>query len=800
MKKLCVLLCLFLLLPRISAQLKKTADLLNNMRAIHIGGNWGRNPTGILQQPEDYYQFLRTLNINWAAINIGLHVSNSMDATVEKVYDNVAIPTFRDAPLRDAIRGFANHNINVMLTIAIETQEAALSNMPVNRWQFGDPNMPANDPSIKPENWPWATNHPQHNQFIQSWWQSYTKEVVYFAKIAEQEGVKMFAVGAETDRLFRTRSGGAFTNQFNDYIKALVDSVKKYFSGLITYELHWSALTDPAFYGPGSDNLWSDVGFDVVGVSSYFKLVQQQPNRVLGVDELEASWNNVFSNNLIPLQNRNPGKKIVFLEFGYNDALHSPFYAIADEFTQKVFTDANGNGKDDGEEQQHNILEAFYRVNENRNRVVSGTFLWDNYISSNIDWANSFGTMRMCSIRNKLAQASVALWYNTYTPLPSIPVLGSPANGAQNIQLNTELKWHHATDATLYDIIVSDNFNFSTLQFNSQNVFQTKVALTGLQSSKTYYWKVRSKNSKGESPWSQVFSFSTIALPSIPVLEFPANNAQDILTTVELRWLNSSAATSYDVQVAENSAFFPIFLITTDVTETKLQISNLKNAQIYFWRALSKNANGTSAWSQAYSFTTFALPSIPILDYPINGATNIPVNVELRWLASQNANSYDIQLAENQSFNPIKTSFHSIAMMKVQLTSLLNFQDYFWRVKAKNNFSESGWSQIFSFKTAPTVDVDEEKIPTATNLHQNFPNPFNPTTIIRYEIHKAGYVLLKIYDLLGREVISLVDEYKQPGIYNCELRMDNGELSSGIYIYALQADGFFQSKKMLLAK
>jgi hypothetical protein len=675
------------------------------MRAIHIGGNWGRNPMGIPQQPEDYYQFLRTLNINWAAINIGLHVSNSMDATVEKVYDNVSIPTFRDAPLRDAIRGFANHNINVMLTMAIETQEASRSNMPVNRWQFGDPNMPASDPNIKPENWPWSTNHPQYNQFTQSWWQSYTNEIVYFAKIAEQEGVKMFAVGAETDRLFRTRSGGVGQNNFKDYIKALVDSVRKYFSGFITYELHWSALADPAYYGPGSDNLWSDAGFDVVGISSYFKLVDQQPNRVLGVDELEAAWNNIFTNNLIPLQNRNPGKKIVFHEFGYNDALASPFNAIADEFIQKVFTDINGNGKDDGEEQQNNILEAFYRVNENRSRLISGTFLWDNYISSNSDWAGSFGAMRMCSIRNKLAQNSIAQWYGSYTPLPGIPILDSPANNSQNIPLNIELKWKHSADATQYIVHVSDDPNFGTLLMNPQDVYQNKLSAAGLQSNKSYYWRVKGKNSKGESGWSQIFSFSTILLPLPPVLESPPNNAQ-----------------------------------------------------------------------------------------------NIPTNPVLTWQSSLNATSYDLQVSENTSFNPLTVEVANLTQLNYQLTNLKNAKVYYWRVRAKNNSGVSGWSQNYSFQTVQAVGVKDEPIILATELFQNYPNPFNSSTTINYVLAEASYVVLRVFDSLGKELITLVNDYKQAGAYSCELKMDDGKLSSGVYFYTIKVGNYFKSAKMILLK
>lgn len=551
MKKICVLLCLFSFLSTSTAQINKSLDLLDNMRAIHIGGNWGRNPVGIAQQPEEYYKFLRDISVNWIAISVGLHISNSMDATVEKVYDNVPVPTFRDSQLKDAIRFFKEHNLNVMLTLAIETQEAEQSNMPVHRWQLGDPNIPGSDPSIKAENWPWSLNHPQHASFTNSWWSSYINEAVYFAKIAEREGVKMFNVGTETDRLFRTRSGGVGSNNFKDYIKALVDSVRKYFSGFITYDLHFGVLENPGFFGPGSDNLWEDAGFDVVGVSAYFKLVNQQPNRVLGVYELEAGWNNIYTNYLIPLGNRNPGKKIIFLEFGYTDALGSPFNAVADEFVNKVLIDGNGNGKDDGEEQQSNILEAFYKVNDVRNRLICGTFLWGNDISSDIDWGNSFGRMRTTSIRNKQSRYAVAERYIAYTPLPGIPAPAEPANGTQDLPANIELKWQHGSDASLYDIRVSENQDFNRIDYQLQNVVINKAPLNGLLAGKTYFWQVKSKNSKGESGWSQSYTFQTAPAVGITENEMPAEtilyqnypNPFNPSTTIQYRLKETSFVT-----------------------------------------------------------------------------------------------------------------------------------------------------------------------------------------------------------------------------------------------------------------
>jgi len=88
--------------------------------------------------------------------------------------------------------------------------------------------------------------------------------------------------------------------------------------------------------------------------------------------------------------------------------------------------------------------------------------------------------------------------------------------------------------------------------------------------------------------------------------------------------------------------------------------------------------------------------------------------------------------------------------------------------------------------------------PTEYKLYDNYPNPFNPSTILRYSIPEASFTTIKIYDALGNEVSSLVNETKTAGTYEVEFNATN--LSSGIYYYTLQAGSFNQTKKMILIK
>ena len=91
-----------------------------------------------------------------------------------------------------------------------------------------------------------------------------------------------------------------------------------------------------------------------------------------------------------------------------------------------------------------------------------------------------------------------------------------------------------------------------------------------------------------------------------------------------------------------------------------------------------------------------------------------------------------------------------------------------------------------------------ELIPSEYQLFQNYPNPFNPVTKINFAIQKQGLVTLKVYDMLGREVAALVNEFKQAGYYSIDFNASG--LSSGIYFYRLQANDFRDIKKMVLIK
>ncbi|MBI1934017.1 MAG: T9SS type A sorting domain-containing protein [Ignavibacteriales bacterium] len=91
-----------------------------------------------------------------------------------------------------------------------------------------------------------------------------------------------------------------------------------------------------------------------------------------------------------------------------------------------------------------------------------------------------------------------------------------------------------------------------------------------------------------------------------------------------------------------------------------------------------------------------------------------------------------------------------------------------------------------------------EGLPAKFSLEQNYPNPFNPTTEINFSIPKSGNVTLKIFDAVGQEVATLINEFKPAANYKINFNASN--LTTGVYFYRLEANNLLQTKKMLLIK
>jgi hypothetical protein len=120
-----------------------------------------------------------------------------------------------------------------------------------------------------------------------------------------------------------------------------------------------------------------------------------------------------------------------------------------------------------------------------------------------------------------------------------------------------------------------------------------------------------------------------------------------------------------------------------------------------------------------------------------------------------------------------------------------------WNKVMANTVIQSGLQRA-GFTPVTSVETGADGLPLFYALGQNYPNPFNPLTAIRFALPKAGHVSVQVFDLLGREVATLVNEPKNAGVFT--VSFDARHLSTGVYYYNLRAGGITLVKKMVLLK
>ena len=147
---------------------------------------------------------------------------------------------------------------------------------------------------------------------------------------------------------------------------------------------------------------------------------------------------------------------------------------------------------------------------------------------------------------------------------------------------------------------------------------------------------------------------------------------------------------------------------------------------------------------------------------------------------------------------------HTSALALLE-TAGLQYVECDWMVFATDGVDTTFSSEIRTLilDARPVLSVEEASIPEVFALHQNYPNPFNPTTTINYDIPESQVVSIMIYDIMGKEVRSLVNEFQEVGYRS--VRWDATDnfgrgVSAGMYVYTIQAGDFRQVRKMVLLK
>jgi|GEM_PF-4365132 len=389
--------------------------------------------------------------------------------------------------------------------------------------------------------------------------------------------------------------------------------------------------------------------------------------------------------------------------------------------------------------------------------------------------------------------------FRTIIAAPDSPLLSEPQNDAVNLPVNITLIWNKQKNAESYNLQISAEADFSKLELNDSTITDT-IKNTMLNNNILYYWKLRAKNISGYSHWSEVRHFRTIIAESgLPSLASPENKSVNCDTELTLRWNNAENAESYIVQISADELFSEIIIEDTALTQTSKELKNLFTGMKYYWRVKSKNYAGASAFSQVWTFTTVMYSPADL------SAENLSFRkVKIKW--SDNTANEDGFILERKSGS--EAGYRLIDTLKENTSEYIDSTvqggaAYTYRIKSFTKNAVSVYSNEASVSTLTNV-TDRNEIPEEYTLLQNYPNPFNPATVIEYSLPAESRVRIKIYNTVGEVIRIIADDVKSPGYYQ-EI-FNASELSSGIYIYVLDAVSLYGNKnykcirKMILMK
>ena len=238
---------------------------------------------------------------------------------------------------------------------------------------------------------------------------------------------------------------------------------------------------------------------------------------------------------------------------------------------------------------------------------------------------------------------------------------------------------------------------------------------------------------------------------------------------------------------------------------------NYKNINKVIIKLDSSGNGGISDYNfDNFSFSVSPTP-VELVEFKANVEES---NINLEWKTATEINNYGFEI-ERQTANDdnhssfVNSQWSDIGFVKGNGNSNspknYSFTDNSIKYGYKYKYRLKQIDNDGDYKYSSEIEVTVNSAPKDYSLSQNYPNPFNPSTTINYQLAKTGKVVLKVYDILGKEVAALVNEYKDAGNYSVEFSAEAGtshsvNLPSGIYIYELRVNNYRARNKMMLVK
>lgn len=296
-----------------------------------------------------------------------------------------------------------------------------------------------------------------------------------------------------------------------------------------------------------------------------------------------------------------------------------------------------------------------------------------------------------------------------------------------------------------------------------------------------------------------IFIKTAVAQLSSPVLIEPPKQEYTVSLNITLNWADVTGADYYEIQISVLSDFSDINSTTYTPDNTSAYTvpnGTLANFTHYYWRIRAINSTETGPWSEVWDFTTIGTPSeeIGVLQSDITDLANqnkLPANQ-----AEILINRLDkaIQRLENNQNN---LALVNMFIFKVRVLALVISN----HLAASDGEKLNAHADIIIdliLEDNPHGLAEEPGILNKFSLSQNYPNPFNPVTTIEFTIPEKSFVTLKVYDIQGREITTLVNDERNPGLYI--VNWNAAGYSSGVYFYRITAGNYMETKRMILTK
>jgi len=371
----------------------------------------------------------------------------------------------------------------------------------------------------------------------------------------------------------------------------------------------------------------------------------------------------------------------------------------------------------------------------------------------------------------------------------SAPVLIQPINNSIIQSLSPLFQWDGDYSSDSYNLQLSHSSSFTTLLYDINGIIENSFILTNLDTSATYFWRVRAMNNYGTSPWSEIWNFTTFS--NKVKLISPLNNSIQQPTDLQLSWQLLSNAIKYHIQIAKNTDFLNTIYENAELSDNYVKIELDLNTQ-YYWRVRAANNSEVTNWSEVWTFKTLNyIVRKPNLIKPIDNDEISNNNILFKW-ESQSSDvffKFQISLDNDFLFKEIDTI---IKYNEISKTLDLNTV-YFWRVQASDGFNNSEWSDIRKFKTKSNSNVND--FIYNKDYCCIYPNPASNEVFLNYYLPYPMLVEINIYDLQGNLLLKKSEYINNCGNIKTNISINN--LSGGYYCVLINSDYITYSKIFL---